>query len=153
MYRHSWATSATTNFSHTAHAYYNVQYERILYSCSMEHLYYANLGYRIMNVIKHLSHITNNVSFHSSGGMTASTPSKPELSDLMDALYHRVADKWKVIGSLLNIPDGKLEAIAEKYRGDPHTCLVEMLETWLEQVDPPATWTAIIDAVQFLGEE
>ena len=28
-----------------------------------------------------------------------------------------------------------------------------MLETWLERVDPPATWAAIIDAVEFLGEE
>ena len=27
----------------TAHAYYNVQYGRILHSSSMEHLYYANL--------------------------------------------------------------------------------------------------------------
>ena len=31
----------------TVHAYYNVQYGRILHSCSMEHLYYAHLGYRI----------------------------------------------------------------------------------------------------------
>ena len=28
-----------------------------------------------------------------------------------------------------------------------------MLETWLERVQPPATWTAIIEAVEFLGEE
>ena len=77
----------------------------------------------------------------------------PKLKDLMDALYHKVADKWKMIGVLLEIPKGKLAGIAEKYRGDPHKCLVEMLETWLERVDPPATWAAIIDAVEFLGEE
>ena len=71
----------------------------------------------------------------------------------MDALYHKVADEWKTIGILLKIPKAKLEAIAEIQQGDPHMCLVEMLETWLEQVDPPATWTAIIEAVQFLGEE
>ena len=118
----------------------------------MEHLYYANLEYRIMNVIKHLSHITNNVSFHSSGGKTERTPSKPQLIDLMDALYHRVADKWKTIGILLEIPKGKLAGIAEKYQGDPHACLLKMLETWLEQVDPPATWATIIEAVEFLGD-
>ena len=28
-----------------------------------------------------------------------------------------------------------------------------MLETWLKQVDPPPTWAAIIEAVEFLGEE
>ena len=71
----------------------------------------------------------------------------------MNALYHRVADKWKMIGVLLEIPKGKLATIAEKNQVDPHKCLVEMSETWLERVDPPATWTAIVDAVEFLGEE
>ena len=106
-----------------------------------------------MNVIKHLSHITNNVSFHSSGAKTERTPSKPQLKDLMDALYHKVADKWRMIGILLEIPKGKLEAIAKKYHHDSHNCLVEMLETWLERVDPPTTSVAIIEAVEFLGEE
>ena len=106
-----------------------------------------------MNVIKHLSHITNNVSFHSSGGKTERTPSRPQLKDLVDALHHKVANKWRMFGILLEIPDGKLEAIAKIHRGDLHSCLVEMLETWLEQVDPPATWAAIIDTVEFLGEE
>ena len=81
------------------------------------------------------------------------TPSKPQLKDLMSALYHKVADKWKMIGVLLDIPKGKLAGIAEKNRDNPHSCLVEMLETWLERVNPPATWAAIVDAVEFLGEE
>ena len=70
----------------------------------------------------------------------------------MDALFHEVADKWKIIGVLLEISKGKLGSIAEKYR-DPKNCLLEMLETWLERVDPPPTWAAIIEAVEFLGEE
>ena len=64
----------------------------------------------------------------------------------MDALYHKVADKWKMIGIRLIIPKGKLAGITEKYPHDPHRCLVEMLEIWLEQVHPPPTWTAIIEA-------
>ena len=70
----------------------------------------------------------------------------------MDALYHKVADKWKIIGVLLEMPKGKLASIAEKHR-DPQNCLLEMLEIWLERVDPPPTWAAIIEAVEFLGEE
>ena len=35
----------------TAHVYYNVQYGRILHSCSMENLYYAHLEYRIISYI------------------------------------------------------------------------------------------------------
>ena len=87
------------------------------------------------------------------GARTEKPPIKPKLKDLMDALYHKVADKWKMIGLYLEIPKGKLAGIAENFQRDPHSCLVEMLETWLERVHPPATWAAIIEAVEFLGEE
>ena len=85
--------------------------------------------------------------------MTGSAPGKPRLKDLMDALYHKVADKWKMIGVLLEILKGTLAGIAEKYPHDPHKCLLEMLETWLERIHPPASWAAIVEAVEFLGEE
>ena len=71
----------------------------------------------------------------------------------MDALYHKMADKWRTIGLYLDIPFGKLAYIAAKFQHDPQICLVEMLETWLERVDPPATWATIIEAVELIGEE
>ena len=85
--------------------------------------------------------------------MTESTPSKPRLKELMDALYHKVADRWELIGVFLEISRGTLAGIAEKCRDDPHRCLVKMLDTWLEQIHPPASWAAMIEAVEFLGEE
>ena len=92
--------------------------------------------------------------FLPSGGGTERRPSdKPVLKDLTDALYHKVADKWKVMGVLIEIPKGTLSGIAEKYQNNPHSCLVEMLGIWLERVYPPPTWTAIIEAIEFLGEE
>ena len=100
--------------------------------------------------MKHLSHITITMS-HFIG--IERTPSKPRLKDLIDALYHKVANKWKVIGILLEIPRRKLAHIAEIYCRDPHKCFVEMLETWLQQVHPPPTWAAIIEAVEFLEEQ
>ena len=33
---------------------------------------------------------------------------KPEMENLIDAFYHKVADKWKVIGVLLEIQKGTL---------------------------------------------
>ena len=48
---------------------------------------------------------------------------------------------------------GKLAGIAEKFQRDPHICLLDMIETWLKRVNPPPTWVAIIEAVEFLGEE
>ena len=89
----------------------------------------------------------------SSGEGTEREPTKPQFKDLMDALYHKVADRWRTIGLYLEIAKGKLAAIAEKYQNDPQNCLVAMLETWEERVHPPPTWAAIIEAVEFLGEE
>jgi len=100
----------------------------------------------------HIAVMTHIISF-SSGGETKKAHTKPVLKDLMDALYHEVADKWKEIGVLLEIPKGTLASIAEKCQHDPHKCLLEMLETWLERIHPPASWATIIEAVEFLGEE
>lgn len=88
--------------------------------------------------------------YHSS---LSESDGKPTLKELMGALYHKVADNWKLIGIQLNIPTGRLKATEEKCKNDPCKCLVEMLEMWLEQLDPPATWTAVIEAVEFLGHE
>ena len=89
----------------------------------------------------------------SSGGDSQNATNKPQLKELMDALDHKVADKWKMIGVLIEIPKGKLAATAERCQHDPHKCLLEMLESWLERIHPSASWAAIIEAVEFLGEE
>ena len=80
------------------------------------------------------------------------TAPTPELKDLMDALYNKVADKWEAIGIYLHLPMATLRAIAAEHH-DPHKCLLGMLEVWLERVDPLPTWSAIIEAVKFLGQE
>ena len=87
------------------------------------------------------------------GGETERASIKPVLKDLMDALYHEVADKWKAVGVLLEVPKGTLAGIAEKCQHDPHKCLLDLLENWLERIHPPASWAAVIEAVEFLGEE
>ena len=75
----------------------------------------------------------------------------PDLKGLMTALYRKVAHKWKMIGVYLEISD--LDSIETKHQGDSHHCLLEMLDTWLKRMDPPPTWSAVIEAVEFLGEE
>ena len=77
----------------------------------------------------------------------------PTLKDLMDALYHAVADKWEHIGIYLHLNMATLKSINEKHQHDPHKCLIGMLEAWLKRLHPPPTWSAIIEAVEFLGEE
>ena len=77
----------------------------------------------------------------------------PDMKDLLEALYHTVADKWEPIGIYLHLPMATLKAIAEERQHDPHKCLLGMLEVWVKRVDPPPTWSALIEAVKFLGEE
>ena len=79
------------------------------------------------------------------------TVQKPDLKELVTALYRKVASKWKVIAVQLKISD--LASIETKHSGDPHLCLLEMLDIWLKRVNPPPTWAAIVEAVEFLGEE
>ena len=46
-----------------------------------------------------------------------------------------------------------LKTIVAEHQHDPHKCLIGMLEVWLKRLKPPPTWSAITEAVEFLGEE
>ena len=85
--------------------------------------------------------------------IATATTCRPVLKDLMDALYNEVADKWEPIGIYLHLPMTTLRAIGAEHQRDPYKCLMRMLEVWLKKEDPLPTWSAIIDAVKFLGEE
>ena len=77
---------------------------------------------------------------------------KPTQKQLLQQLYHTVADKWNPIGICLEIPESQLNGIDAKHRGDPQKCLMAMLtESWLPWVSPPPTWQEIAEAVEFVG--
>ena len=77
---------------------------------------------------------------------------KPTKKQLLQQLYHTVADKWYPIGIYLEIPEGQLKAIDKQHRGDPQKCVMAMLtESWLLRVSPPPTWEEIAEAVEFVG--
>ena len=75
------------------------------------------------------------------------------MNDLTEALYHTVADKWEHISIYLHLPMPTLKTIAAEHQQDSHKYLIGILGVWLKRVDPPPTWTAIIDTVEFLGEK
>lgn len=76
---------------------------------------------------------------------------KPELRDLIDALYYKVDNEWKILCIRLGMGE-KVDSIEENFK-DSKKCLLEVLRMWLKQVNPPPTWAAIIDFVEFLGEK
>ena len=70
----------------------------------------------------------------------------------MEELYFTVASEWFPIGTFLEIPDGELNAIAQRCHDDPQKCLMAMLSAWLHRTNPPGSWPDIASAVQFIGK-
>ena len=66
----------------------------------------------------------------------------PDMKDLMDALYHTVADKWEPIGIYLHLPMATLKTITAEHQHDPRKCLIGMLDAWLKRVHPPPIYLA-----------
>ena len=58
-----------------------------------------------------------------------------------------LASQWKIIGTLLDVPQGKLDSI--KYECSlASDCLLEMVKAWLKKIDPPPTWEQLVEAVE-----
>lgn len=67
----------------------------------------------------------------------------------MKELYgSSVCSKWEDIGLLLGIESGTLDIIKSEQRENSKDCLREMLKVWNKGIDPPPTWSAIIEAVE-----
>ena len=78
-----------------------------------------------------------------------SSTSTPKLTDLVKELLNKVSAEWELIGTLLKLEEGVLNAIKTDHR-ECRKCFYEMLKFWLRQDDPHPTWTAIIDALAVL---
>ena len=71
---------------------------------------------------------------------------QPKLKDIFKRLIP-LASSWKTIGGLLGVERHVLDNIKKDEDG-ARDCLHAMLSEWLKQVDPPPTWTDIVDAVK-----
>ena len=76
----------------------------------------------------------------------------PNIPDLLRELYTKVPDRWEDIGIMLGIVD-ELQQIKADYPADCRSCLREMLKVWLKRVNPPPSWKAIAEALNFVGED
>ena len=76
-----------------------------------------------------------------------SSDSPPNLPTLLRILLP-VSSQWMNIGVMLSLSHGRLTAIETRCRGVPDNCLREMLNEWLQQVNPRPTKSALVDAVK-----
>ena len=60
---------------------------------------------------------------------------------------------WEDIGVELQIDDGVLAQIQRDKNGNSIDCLREMIRKWLVQVSPTPSWSAIVEAVETIGDE
>jgi len=73
--------------------------------------------------------------------------SLPLLKDLYEHITPQYAADWKVIGTLLGLPDGEIRAIEAGNPTNTKWCCNRMLESWLE-MDSSATWKQIFHAIE-----
>ena len=80
------------------------------------------------------------------------TLDKPELRTVLRELI-KVDSKWENIGIFLEVDPHRLESIKTTEHHDTQNCLREMLKIWLKKINPPPSWSAIINVLECLGEE
>ena len=72
--------------------------------------------------------------------------SRPELKDLCNLVTPKYSAYWKVIGTLLGIENGTLDAIELDFPTNNPFCCNKFLVTWLDK-DTAASWKKIIEVI------
>lgn len=76
------------------------------------------------------------------------------LADLIKLLYNsKVPGNWKLFGVMLKVQLGLLDTIAAKYPHKPQDCLIDVLQIWLNGMNPPPSWNTLFEALEVMGEE
>ena len=84
-----------------------------------------------------------------SASVSAKLDQRPTSKDALRALLS-IPDKWKLIGTFLDVPVGKLNAIENRTTTHANA-LLEMINEWLEI--PGATWRGLIEAVKIVDKQ
>ena len=74
--------------------------------------------------------------------------SKPKRKDINK--YSELDDKWYSLGTELEIDDGKLDELEEKY-SDPHRRMIKAFGVWLEEEENP-TYRKLLQALSNIGK-
>lgn len=82
--------------------------------------------------------------------------SEPDSAIFLRMVGDRIPHKWRALGSLLGVPQNKLEQIAhtkEQLDTTCCSCVVEVVDHWKSHLlDRPSTWNELIVAVKNLDE-
>jgi len=73
--------------------------------------------------------------------------SVPQLKELHNHITPLYAAHWRVIGTQLGLPTGRLDIIEHDNYHKAELCCNAVLEEWLE-VDPSASWNKLLSVIQ-----
>ena len=73
--------------------------------------------------------------------------STPLLKDLHNHINPNYAVHWRMIGTLLGLPKGRLDIIKYDNHDKAEPCCDAVLEKWLE-VDPSASWEKLFKVIE-----
>ena len=82
-----------------------------------------------------------------SAHFTCTATSTPLLKDLHNHITPHYAARWRVIGTLLGLPKGRLDIIEHDNYHKAEPCCDAVLGEWLE-VDPSASWEKLLEAIE-----
>ena len=72
---------------------------------------------------------------------------KPLLKDLHNYIVPVYATRWRVIGTQLGLPNGRLDIIEYNHSNDVERCCISMLDEWLN-IDTTASWGKMITVIE-----
>jgi len=73
--------------------------------------------------------------------------SAPQMKDLQNQITPHYAAHWRVIGTQLGLPKGRLDIIEHDNYHKAELCCNAVLEEWLE-VDPSASWQKLFKVIE-----
>ena len=74
------------------------------------------------------------------------------ISTVLKELSSKVSADWEDIGLFLGLGPGQVDIIKTDNPSDCQDCFREMIKVWFkQQVDPPPSWSAIVEALDDLG--
>ena len=62
-----------------------------------------------------------------------------------------VSEQWREIGTFLKLDEKQLKEMESSQGSVPQQCLREVITMWLAREQPSPSWSAIIEAMEFLG--
>ena len=87
------------------------------------------------------------ILFRSIRTLHTTVTSAPLLKELRNYITPNYATHWRVIGTQLSLPKGRLDIIKYDNHDKAEPCCDAVLEKWLE-VDPSASWEKLFKVIE-----